>query len=222
MDRKWWLYLVWIVAAMGVGFLVSALLSGLLHIPRRWFLLIYLILAGAFLVAFFRWSGTDVVDLLKRNWVWGLVGIVVAGAFVVKNVLSQPPSPAPTGAGLVFDLLWLGLIYGALDALFLSVMPVLATWRAFTLLGWTTGWPGRIGVGVLAFVASLLVTVAYHAGFAEYRGSQMTGPVIGNGVFSLVYLLTTNPLSALGSHAAMHIAAVLHGAETTVQLPPHY
>ena len=29
-------------------------------------------------------------------------------------------------------------------------------------------------------------------------------------------------VAAIGAHVAMHVAAVLHGAETVVQLPPHY
>jgi hypothetical protein len=39
---------------------------------------------------------------------------------------------------------------------------------------------------------------------------------------SLFYVLTTNPLSAVLSHIAMHVTAVLHGLNTAVQLPPHY
>jgi hypothetical protein len=46
--------------------------------------------------------------------------------------------------------------------------------------------------------------------------------VLGNGVISLAYLLTTNPLAALLSHVAMHVTAVLHGLNSAVQLPPHY
>jgi hypothetical protein len=47
-------------------------------------------------------------------------------------------------------------------------------------------------------------------------------PILGNAIMSLGYILTRNPLSAALSHAAMHIAAVLHGMEATTQLPPHY
>ncbi len=39
---------------------------------------------------------------------------------------------------------------------------------------------------------------------------------------SLGYLLTMNPISAILSHIAMHVASVLHGLETMAQLPPHY
>jgi hypothetical protein len=67
-----------------------------------------------------------------------------------------------------------------------------------------------------------LVTAAYHFGFPEYRGGGMVGPVIGNTTMTLGYLLTNNPLAAIFSHIAMHVAAVLHGPASVIQLPPHY
>jgi len=47
-------------------------------------------------------------------------------------------------------------------------------------------------------------------------------PVIGNGVLSLAFLLTMSPLAAILPHIAMHITAMIHGRETTGQVPPHY
>ncbi|HEY6073803.1 MAG TPA: hypothetical protein VIV15_10515 [Anaerolineales bacterium] len=43
----------------------------------------------------------------------------------------------------------------------LSVLPVLATWQAFSGIGWTHGLSGKAVVGVIALIASLLVTVVY-------------------------------------------------------------
>jgi hypothetical protein len=123
---------------------------------------------------------------------------------------------------LGFDLLWSGLVYGLTDALLLSVFPVLATWQAFTLLDWTGTWPGKIMVGVIAALTSLFVTIAYHLGYPEYRGKGLMGPVIGNTTMTLGYLLTNNPLAAVLSHIAMHIAGVLRGPASVTQLPPHY
>ena len=94
-------------------------------------------------------------------------------------------------------------------------------WQAFSQTGWIAAWPGKLAVGVLALLASLWVTFAYHWGYPEYRGKQVMAPLIGNGIMSLGYLLTINPISAVGSHIAMHIAGVLHGPESTMQLPPH-
>jgi hypothetical protein len=109
-----------------------------------------------------------------------------------------------------------------MDALLLTVLPVLATWQAFTLLNWTTNWPGKVLVGIMAVLASVLVTVAYHLGYPEYRETGLFGPVIGNTAMTLGYLITNNPLAAIFSHIAMHIAAVLHGPVSVIQLPPHY
>jgi hypothetical protein len=67
-----------------------------------------------------------------------------------------------------------------------------------------------------------VVTLAYHLGYPEFRGPQVRAPMFGVGMMSLGYLLTTNPIAAVLSHAAMHIAAVLRGPATMVQLPPHY
>ena len=142
------------------------------------------------------------------------------GVVMVRNVLSQPPSPRSRGLRLFFELFWFGVIYGALDALLLSVFPVLVSWQAFPDLGNTI--LGKIGLALIALAASEFITIAYHAGYPEFRNSSLVLPAIGNGIFTLAYVLSMNPISSLGSHAAMHIAAVWHGTERTVQLPPHY
>jgi hypothetical protein len=106
--------------------------------------------------------------------------------------------------------------------LLLSVLPVVATWQAFTLLGWTVSGPGRILVALLAILASALVTSAYHYGYVEFKGKKLIAANVGNTAMTLGVLLTNNPLAALLCHPAMHIAAVLHGPAQVVQLPPHY
>jgi hypothetical protein len=223
MSKSFALNFGWIVAAALLGFAISAVFAGMFRLPRNIYLIFYLALAGPFLYGFGRWSNLSVGELIRHNWVWGLVGAALIGAFTVRNVLSQPASPHPQGLALVFDIFWSGIVYGGLDALFLSVLPVLAAWQAFSALGWTHSLGGKILVGAIALVASLSVTVAYHLGYPEYRtpGAVM-GPSIGNGVMSLGYILTANPLTAVLSHIAMHIAGVLHGAASVIQLPPHY
>ena len=166
---------------------------------------------------------TEASDLIRQNWAWGLAAAVLIGAFTVRNVLSQPGSTHAKGLALAADIAWLGVVYGALDALFLSVMPVLASYQAFTALGWTQTLPGKVLAGILALIVSLLVTATYHLGYPEYRAAGgIKGPSIGNGVISIGYILTNNPISAVFSHIAMHIAGVLHGPATVMQLPPHY
>jgi len=222
MNKIWYAYLVWIVAAAVLGFGMSAVFAGLLRLPRSLYLIPYVLFTSLFVYAYIRWSGLVVGELIRHHWVWGLVGAVLLAAFTVNNILSQPVSPRSEGFALAFDLLWSGVVYGLADALLLSVLPVLATWQAFTLLNWNANWPGKILVGAIAVFASLLVTVAYHLGYPEYWGGGLFGPAIGNTAMTLGYLVTNNPLTAILSHIAMHIAGVLHGPASVVQLPPHY
>jgi len=220
--RPAWAYVVWILGGGILGFAISGFFAGVLQLPRAIFLLPYVAIAPGVFYAYVRWSGVNVRRAALHHWVWGLVGALAAGAFVVSNVLSQPASPAPVGLELVGALLWLGVVYGTVDALFLSILPMMATWQGCSKLGWTRHWPGRIVAGILALVASILVTAAYHLGYPEYRSGGLMGPVIGNSVMSLASLLTMSPIAAVFSHIAMHVTAVLQGVETTVQLPPHY
>ena len=69
---------------------------------------------------------------------------VIAGAVAVKYVLSGPGSPRPEGMELVWAVLWTGVVYGVVDALLLTVMPIFAVWSVGFGLGWSSSWPGRI------------------------------------------------------------------------------
>ncbi len=223
MSKEFGLNLAWIGAAALLGFAVAALFAGALRLPRSIYLLAYLAVTVPFLYTFARWSRLSIGEMIRNNWAWGLVAAVLLGAFTVRNVLTQPASPHAQGLSLAWDIAWLGIVYGTLDALFLSVLPVLATRQAFSSLGMTHTLGGKILVGALALLASLLVTVAYHLGYPEYRvGSGVMGPSIGNGVMSFGYILTNNPLAAVFSHIAMHVAGVLQGPASVIQLPPHY
>ena len=222
MNKIWYAYLGWVAAAALLGFAVSLIFAGALRLPRNVYLIPYIVFSSLFLYAFAKWSGLAIGDLIRHHWVWGLAGALLLAIFTIKNILSQPASPRSAGFSLAFDLFWSGVMYGLIDALLLSVLPVLATWQAFTLLNWTANWPGKILVGALAVLASLFVTVAYHLGYPEYRGAGLMGPSIGNTSMTLGYLLTNNPLAAVFSHIAMHIAGVWHGPASVVQLPPHY
>ena len=222
MNTTWQLYLAWIALAGLVGFASSYIFAGRMHLSRRYFLIPYVILSSLFFYSFISWSGISLREMILHNWVGGLAGAILLAAFLIKNILSQPASQRTKGALLAWDVFWLGVVYGLTDALLLSVFPVLAAWQAFELLGWTTSWYGGLLTGLIAVFASLLVTIAYHFGFQEYHGKGMRGPVIGNTTMTFGYLLTANPLAAMLSHMAMHIAGVFHGPATVVQLPPHY
>ena len=220
----WWSQLLWMAAAGLLGTAVAAVFAGVLQLPRNLYLVFYFAIIGAFLYTYARWSGTDLQRAFSQHWVWGLIGGGIASLFIVQATLAQPAprSATPQGGELLFDLAWLGLIYGVVDGLLLSVLPVYATWQALTLLGWTARWPGRITAGVLALAASVLVIGQYHWGYPEFRSAYVLMIMAGVGMQSLFYLLSRSALAPLISHVAMHVTAVLVGIQTFSQLPPHY
>ena len=221
-ERTWQGHITWLLTGTVLGFVIAAVFAGGLRLPRPIYLIPYVVLAVAFLYRYVRWSKVDLIQCLRHRWGWGIVAGILAGLFAVQSVMRQPQSPTPQGATLVIDLFWLGVVYGTVDGLLLSVLPVFAVWEALTKQGWTLRWPGRIGSGLLSLLASMVVIAVYHLGYPEFRGPQVLFPVFGVGVMSLAYIITGSPISALISHIAMHIAAVLYGLQTAIQLPPHY
>jgi hypothetical protein len=222
MTDQLWLNLGWVLAAGLLGFATSAIFSGWLHFARRLFLVPYFALTGAFLCGFFYWRQIDLISLLTQNWIWGLLAGSVVGALLVRNVRSQAASARSTGVRLILDVLWVGLGYGAVDALFLNVMPVVAVWGGLAQVGWTVSWPAKMATGFLGLLASLLVTLFYHLGYPEFRNRKVALVLLGNALITLAYLVSGSPLGAVVSHVAMHVAAVFQGPETMIQLPPHY
>lgn len=210
----------WAAIAAVAGFFTSAVFSSLLHWQRDAFVGAWLVVAGLTVAAWVtagRWSPAV---QLRRRWVSGLMMGIVAGALLAFTVTRQASSSAPAGAAAIGPLIWLALVYGTVDAVMLSVIPVLSVYGArpaADLQG-----VGRLRWAGLALGASLAVTAAYHAGFAEFRGGAMLQPLLGNLIITLTYLLSGSPLAPIAAHVIMHAAAVLHGAASTSQLPPHY
>ena len=96
-GRAWGTYLLWVPAAALLGFAIAEVFAGLLHLTRSLFLIPYVAVVGMFFYAFLRWSGLSLTELLGYNWVWGIVGAVLVGAFVVRNIFSQPASARAEG-----------------------------------------------------------------------------------------------------------------------------
>jgi hypothetical protein len=214
--------IVWILSASFIGFGVASIFAGLLKLPRNLYLLVYIPVVAALFALFIVINKISLIEILSHNWYWGIIGALLAGAFVIKNVYSQPSSKMSKGLALFTDITWPGLVYGLMDALLLSVLPVLAVNIALTNPVWTQNWLGKICLGFIGLLASFFVTTAYHLGYPEFRGKKVLWPNIGNGVLSLAFILTMNPLAAILPHMAMHVAAMIHGKETTGQVPPHY
>jgi hypothetical protein len=209
----------WILLFAGVGFGISGLFSGELSFTRDLLVLVYLLAGGGVLILFMHWHRAAFAQGLRRRWPVGvLVGLGI-GVLLAITVTQQPGSPPPRGAHLAWSLVWLGLVYGVLDALLLNVLPVMVLKRPGDVP--SSRW-SRLRLGVTALAASMLVTGVYHLGYREFRGPQLARPLIGNAVLTAGYLLTGNPAAALLGHVIMHGAAVVHGIESTAQLPPHY
>jgi hypothetical protein len=210
----------WVLLAGLLGLFTSAVFSGRMEMPRNRFLVPYVIFASIFLLGFFYFDSIDLIDLLLQNWFYGLIAGVIVGAILTRNVMSQ--SSSPSDRNLVMDILWLGIIYGLIDSLLLNVMPVLAVWTVFSQIGLLSTWTWQLFAAILGLGASLLVTLLYHLGYTEFRNKKVGFVLIGNTIITLAYLISTNPFGAILSHIIMHIAAVIRGPETTIQLPPHY
>ena len=211
----------WVLLAAAVGLADSGILSGALHLGRGWFVLGHTPIVGGLVAAYFAATRIDPAVQLRRRWGVGLIGGLVLGAVLAWGVSGQPGSARPEGARLAGALLWLGVVYGTADALLISVLPVLAVYGSRPPEELRAG-AARARWGGLALLGSLLVAAAYHLGFAEFRGAALVQPLIGNAIVTAGYLLTGNPLAPVLAHVIMHGAAVLHGAGTTFQLPPHY
>ena len=216
--------LLWVGGAALTAHLVAAVFAGMLEFERNLYLLVYFVAILVVLVTYVRLNTVGLLAFVRENWKWGILGGVVAGYIIVHATLLQsaPRSPMPTGAKLVFAIIWLGLVYGALDGFLLSVLPVHAVSRATANLGWSRTLSGRVSIGMLALVASMFVTAVYHLGYPEFRSPRVLVVVASVTIQSLAYVLTRSPIAPLISHVAMHVTAVLYGIETFAQLPPHY
>ncbi|MDP3523469.1 MAG: hypothetical protein Q8S27_02745 [Hoeflea sp.] len=208
----------WIAAAVTIGFAIPFIFSTLLEMERGVYLLPYVIFIGTFMTVFLRASGAT-WSVFTNRWLLGIAGAALFGYYVVLNVVGQPGSASPSGPDLVWALIWFGLIYGLVDALFLNVFPVLCV-RAVHCA--EASWSESVLRGATAIAASAVVTGAYHLGNAEFRGIGLIAPIFGNTLLTLSFVLTRSPLAPIGAHIAMHLAGVLHGMESVVQLPPHY
>lgn len=222
MGNGFWTMLVWVIAASGIGFGISAVFAGRMKLSRHSFLIPYVSLVSIFLCAFFLLNEVDLPAILAENVAWGILTGGVVSLFLVKTVRAQPVSRNTYGVELALDVTWAGLVYGIVDSLFLNVMPVIAIWIGGSQFAWSGTVAGKIGLAFLGLVASLLVTLTYHLGYPEFRNKSVMLVLIGNSLITLAYLLSGNPLGSIVSHTAMHVAAVLQGPETTIQLPPHY
>lgn len=214
-------HLIWIAIASGLSFVIAMLFAGRLQLQRNIYLLAYIPIIVLFVALYYNWNSIDLWRQFTTHWELGLIGAAITSIISVRHVLIQTSSPRRVGIALILDLLWPGFLYGLTDAMLLSVLPVTIVYHTFSELALITI-IGQIGLSALGLLASLIVALCYHLGYPEYRGRQVLMTVVGNGIMTVAFLITGNPLAAIIPHCAMHIAAMWHGRETTYQLPPHY
>lgn len=213
-------HVLWLAGALVLSFMVAFIGVSILALPRDAFVLLHVATSGVFVLSYARWAKLDVRMFAVRLWS-GLLAGGAATVFSVAFVLSQPGSVGPTGLSLLWSILWLGIVYGALDALLLTVLPVTAVW-AISRDRATHGVGAAISVGAASLAASAMITAAYHMGFPEFRGPELAQPLIGNTIITLAYLLSGNRSSPIFSHIALHVVSVVHAYGTSIPLPPHY
>ncbi len=203
-------------------FSISLIFSGLLGLSRKIFLLPYIIISSAFLLYFFYSAVPVTYNFWTHNWAWGLLITLIAGVFLIRNIYSQPASQDKRGKGLFFDVFWFGFAYGVIDGLMLNVMPVVVTRNLINQSTLVGSFSIVLLTAVCAIVASLIITLIYHLGYKEFRNKSILMVLLGNTIITLTFIISGNPIAAVLSHTAMHVAAVIRGPETTLQLPPHY
>lgn len=197
---------LWTLLAAATGFAASFVSRSLLQLSRPWFVAVYAILVLGCFGFYARTTRLSVLAQFRRRWLAGAIGGVVAGAYLIRNA----GGPPPTGAGRMVDLLWLGVANGALDALLLTVLPVLALYGSRSTHALASH-RSRLAWAAVALIGATIVTAAFHVGFPAYRGARLLQPIGANLLITLAYLLTGSPVAALVAHILLQVAAVVHG-----------
>jgi len=212
----------WLAGGLVFAFAVPFLLADVLELQRDLFYGLYALAVGGLFAAWSRATGYDLVAAVKRHWVTALVlGLGVGAVLAAMVVRTEDSTAGPEGVELVGAVLWRGILYGVTDGLLLSVFPILVVFAAFAGTRLNKRFAGKVVIGLVALVASLAMTAAYHVGYSDFRSEKLAKPVAGDVAWSIPTLVTLNPIGAPIAHASMHSAAVLHSYETDTFLPPH-
>jgi hypothetical protein len=215
---SWATQLRWLAVAAVIGFAVPFLGSSVLGLQHDLYLGIYVVAVLGVFSAYAYATDLDLSATIRHKWKLGVLLGIVVGAMLVRNVVSETATPRPHGPYYVFELIWRGGIYGAVDALLLTVLPCLVVYRA--LGGHLATWSLRIAYFGASLALVVAITAVYHLGFTQYRHNGVRAPETGNTIISVPMLLSTNPIGSIADHMAMHISAVAHTYETDVRLPP--
>jgi hypothetical protein len=216
-----WIHLVWLGAGLLLGFLVPLVLADVLEVQKDVYYGIYSAFALGLFIAWARSTGQSLREMLRRRWPLAiLLGLAFAGV-MAAIALNEDAGSRPEGLDLVGAILWRGLLYGMADGLLLSSFPILVVFAAFAGTRMRQKLAGTLVVGLIAVLASLAMTAAYHLGYSDFRSDKLRKPVAGDLVWSAPTLLTLNPIGAPIAHAGLHVTAVVHNSDTDLFLPPH-
>lgn len=217
-PETWSVQLRWFAIAALVGFAVPLTGSSVLGLQHDVYLGIYFVAVLALTWAYTVVTGVDWRAIMIRNWKASVILGVLFGFVLVRNVLSTSATPHPDGAYFWFELVWRGGLYGAIDALLLTVLPCTMVHRA--LGGRLPTWRRRFAYVGASAALIVAITAIYHLGYAQYRQDGLSQPETGNAIISVPMLLTANPIGSVASHSAMHVSAAAHIYEADVRLPP--
>jgi hypothetical protein len=217
-PESWTVQLRWFAIATAVGFVVPFVGSSILGLQHDLYLGIYFVAVLGLCAAYAAATKLDLRELFARHWKLGVAVGLLFGIALVRNVFSESATARPHGAYYIFELVWRGGIYGAMDALLLTVLPCLVVYRS--LGGRLAGWRRKTRYFATSLLLVATITAIYHLGYAQYRHDGIGPPETGNVMISMPMLLSANPIGSIADHAAMHISAVAHTYNTEVRLPP--
>jgi hypothetical protein len=210
----------WFAGVSAMAFVVPLVFSSYLELQHDLYYLVYFTSVAAALAVYVRACDVDVVEVVGRNWKLSVVLGLASGGFVTWSVLGRiDPTPHPAGAYFVFEILWRGALYGAVDALLLSAFPGLIAWNL--MQGNVAGAGRRTSYGLLTLALVVAITATYHAGYKALQNVRgISQPEIGNTIISVPMIVSANPVGSVLAHVSMHLAAVTHSYESKDRLPP--
>ena len=212
--------LLWLAGGLLLFFLVPLVGTDLLGLQPDLYYLVYFTIAVIWFTAFVLAHAAELRELWRHNLGKSLLVGAVVGVGMVFNVFNQAGTDHPEGWRWGFEILWRGVVYGAIDALTLFVFPAAV---AYLLMhGDRQGAKRKIGFAGLALLLSLVVSTTYHLGYPQYRDSDLRLPEIGTVIANIPTMLTGNPLGAVVLHDAAHISTAVHqrNGGSMQMLPP--
>jgi hypothetical protein len=203
-----------------VAFLITWIVTDLLHVRRTPYVGILAVVVAALAAGYLAWSGTSARDLVVDGWPWGILAGLVVGFGLRPLVRRLPATEAVARRPSPARYAWEGLVYGSAEGLLLSTLPVLAVWQTMADAGWSRG-TGRVAAtGALAVAGALVVILVHHLGYAEFRvpsaRRELAGALFACGLQAAAFAITGNVLAPVVAHVILH-AQLLGGH---VQMPP--